>query len=120
MVGRRDARRLKPAAQELLRRQAVAAVRGGMTQAEAARVFGASERAVNEWMARSRAGGVAALAARRRGRRAGPRRLTPRQARRIRRLVEDRMPDQLKLPFYLWTREMREWGLELILVLRKN
>ena len=57
MVGRRDARRLKPAAQELLRRQAVAAVRGGMTQAEAARVFGASERAVNEWMARSRAGG---------------------------------------------------------------
>ena len=54
----------------MLRRQAVAAVRGGMTQAEAARVFGASERAVNEWMARSRAGGVAALAARRRGRRA--------------------------------------------------
>ena len=41
-----DARKLKPAAQHMLRRQVVNAVRDGMKQVEAARVFRASIRAV--------------------------------------------------------------------------
>ena len=104
MIGKRDARKLAPAAQEFLRRQVVAAVDGGMTQGKAASTFGASLRAVSKWVALSRGGGPEALTPKRRGRRPGPRRLTPKQAQRIRRLIEDRMPDQLKLPFYLWTR----------------
>lgn len=39
-----------------------------------------------------------------RGRRTGEGRLTPVQSVRIRRLIIDSSPDQLKLPFYLWTR----------------
>jgi transposase len=104
MDGKPDARKLKPAAQALLRRQVVKAVRGGMTQGAAANIFGASLRAVNKWVAIGRAGGLKALAPQRRGRRAGEGRLNAKQARRIRALIEDRMPDQIKLPFYLWTR----------------
>jgi len=76
-----------------------------MTQTAAAEMFGASLRAVNKWMALERRGGQRALTLRRRGRRPGGGALTTAQAARMRRLVIDRMPDQLALPFYLWTRE---------------
>jgi transposase len=50
--------------------------------------------------------GAAALAGGRRGRRPGEQKaLSPRQERRIRRRIADKCPDQLKLPFALWTRE---------------
>ncbi|MGH8459327.1 MAG: IS630 family transposase [Nevskiales bacterium] len=99
-----DARKLDMATLAHLRRMVVKAVRGGMTQTEAARTYGASLRAVNKWVALDRAGGLRALKSRRRGRRTGEGRLRPDQAGRIRRLIIVRMPDQLKLPFYLWTR----------------
>ena len=92
------------AAQTHLRRAAVQAVRGGMSQTGAAEVFGASLRAVSKWMALDRAGGLRALKPRRRGRRAGEGRLGRAQSARIRQLTIDSLPDQLKLPFYLWTR----------------
>lgn len=104
MVKRCDARKLKSEALLLLRRQAVKAVRAGMTQGEAARTYGASLRAVNKWTGIDRAGGLRALKLKRRGRRAGSGRLSGRRAERIRALIIGKLPDQLKLPFYLWTR----------------
>lgn len=117
MQGKTDARKLDVATQTHLRRSVVQAVRGGMSQTQAAQVFGASLRAVNKWMALDRAGGLRALRPRRRGRRAGDGRLKPAQAARIRQLIIDSLPDQLKLPFYLWTRAAvvnlieREYGI---------
>lgn len=102
-----DARSLAPAAQEVLRQRAVAAVlTEGRTQVEAAHLFGVTRQAVGKWIATARTHGRRALRARRRGRppRSGAR-LTPPQATEIRRLLRHRMPDQLALPFYLWTRE---------------
>jgi len=104
MQNRRDARKLDIATQTHLRRSVVQAVRGGMSQTQAAAVFGASLRAVSKWMALDRAGGLRALKPKRRGRRAGEGRLTPVQSVRIRQLIIDSLPDRLKLPFYLWTR----------------
>jgi transposase len=104
MAARQDARKLDPATQEHLRRSVVKAVRGGMTQTRAAEVFGTSLRAVNKWIALDKAGGLRALKPGRRGRRAGEGRLKPAQAARIRQTIIGKMPDQLKLPFYLWTR----------------
>jgi len=92
------------ATQAHLRRSVVQAVRGGMSQTQAAIVYGASLRAVSKWMGLDRAGGLRALKPKRRGRRAGEGRLDPRQAARIRELIIDSLPDQLKLPVYLWTR----------------
>src|SRR3954453_6368430 len=104
MNKRDDARKLKPAAQHMLRRQVVNAVRDGMRQVEAANLFSASLRAVNKWVALEKLGGLRALKAKRRGRRAGEGALNDKQAARIYQLILGKMPDQLKLPFYLWTR----------------
>ena len=67
MNKRDDARKLKPAAQHMLRRQVVNAVRDGMKQVEAANLFSASLRAVNKWVALDKLGGLRALKAKRRG-----------------------------------------------------
>jgi transposase len=100
----KDARSLPPIAQEDLRRKAVRAVVDGMTQEEAGKLFGVTRQAIINWLKKYREGGERALRARRRGR---PKRgsLEPWQAAQIVRAIEDRCPDQLKLPFFLWTRE---------------
>ena len=99
-----DARKLDTATQAHLRRLAVRAVQGGMTQAQAARTFGVSLRAVAKWMRLVREGGPRALVPQRRGRRAGGGKLDAQQAARMRALIVQRMPDALGLGCYLWTR----------------
>ena len=90
-----------------------------MPQVEAARVFGVTRQALGRWLARWREGGAAALKARRRGRPAGALRLETREAAWVVKRVVGKTPDQLRLPFYLWTREAvaelihREFGVEL-------
>jgi transposase len=101
-----DTRSLPAAAQAALRNRAVRAVLGGLTQAQAARVFGVHPNAVNRWIKRYREGGFPGLAARRRGRRAGEQAaLTGTQQQEVIALVRDSTPDQLGLPGFLWTRE---------------
>lgn len=99
-----DARSLPAKAQESLRQQVVRAVRRGMVQSEAARVFGVARGTVNRWVGLWLKKGAAALKARRRGRPPQPR-LSPRQAAAAVRLIVGRCPDQMRLPFALWTRE---------------
>jgi transposase len=101
-----DARSLPGAAQAALRKRAVQAVLDGMTQAQAARVFGVHPNAVNRWMRRYRDGGWAALSQRRRGRRAGEQAaLSETQQQEVIALVRDSTPDALGLAGFLWTRE---------------
>jgi len=99
-----DARKLKPDAQEVLRKRTVAAVRKGMSISEASRAFGVSRQAIYQWQARVEKGGTRGLNSRKRGRRGGGQ-LAPWQLGQIARSITDRCPDQLKLPFALWTRE---------------
>ena len=118
----RDARTLESAALHLLRRQVVQAVHGGISQTDAARTFGASLRAVSKWMRLDRNGGLRALTLKRRGRRPGQGCLSAKRAERIRSMIVGKMPDQLALPFYLWTRAAvarliaREYGIAVSLV----
>lgn len=101
---RLDARCLSSRAQEDLRLRVIGAVLAGMSQAQASRVFGVSRQSVNSWNQRSSEGGVAVLRSRARGR---PQVLSlkPYQAATVVRLISERYPDQLKMPFALWTRE---------------
>lgn len=100
-----DARKLPSIAQEDLRIKAVQAVRSGKTQTEIAELFGASRKAVNTWFSAYCRGGHHALKAKKRGRPSSPGPLKPWQAALTVRMLRDRCPEQLKLPFYLWTRE---------------
>ena len=100
----RDARSIGAAAQEELRKRAVAAVLEGRTQIEVAEVFGVTRQALGRWVKAYRQEGPKALRAKRKGRPKGGL-LEAKQQRRIARMVIDRLPDQHKLPFYLWTRE---------------
>src|SRR5215210_2534286 len=103
---KRDARSLPAAAQEEKRRIAVHAIRTvGMSNSQAAGLVGVTSQAVRNWLKAHAKGGTSALVARKRGRRQGEKRsLSAEQAAVIAELVRDRCPDQLKLPFYLWTR----------------
>jgi transposase len=99
-----DARRLSPAAQEALRRRAVAAIEEGhMTQAQAAKTFGVARKTVWLWMKAYRRGGEAALAARKRGPKRPRAKLLGWQAATVCNIIRDRHPEQIKLPFALWT-----------------
>lgn len=101
---REDARCLSPGALDAVRRRVMRAVCQGMAQAKAARLFGVSRQSVNGWHQRWRTGGLRALRSKPRGR-PPVARLQPYQAATIVRLITDRCPDQLKMPFVLWTRE---------------
>lgn len=103
---RMDARRLTPEAQEDLRRRVVYAVReDGVPPSEAARRFGVCRQSVAAWVGRVESGGgVRALAARKRGPKPRPR-LDAAVEREVVRTIRNRCPDQLLLPFALWTRE---------------
>ena len=100
----KDARSLGPEAQEALRRRVVQAVREGMVQTEAARVFQVARGTVNRWVRAVEEGSLRVLRARRRGRPPGTRVDAATAARVVRQIV-GRCPDQLRLPFSLWTRE---------------
>ena len=100
-----DFRSIGRPAQEALRRRALVLIlEQGMSQAEAARVVGVQRQTVNIWLQRYRAQGDDGVLD---GRRVSPRRgkglLTADEAMKVQGWIRDRMPDQLKLPFALWT-----------------
>ena len=100
-----DTRRLSPAGQEDLRRRVVkAVVERGLSKSAAAQTFGVSRTSVHHWVDQFQNRGARGLTSKPRGR---PRGLCLKghQAATIVRLISDRCPDQLKLPFALWTRE---------------
>lgn len=100
-----DTRTFSPRAQEELRRRVVAAVRiGGMAKSHAARAFHVSRTSIDAWLRAFDRRGDAGLTSGKPGRPPEPR-LTKAQQKQVVRLIADRCPDQLKLPFALWTRE---------------
>ena len=101
---KQDARSLSEEAQEDLRRRVVEAVQKGLSQTEGARVFAVARGTVSRWMGLVKRAGRRALKARRRGR-PPVSRLAPHQAATTVRMILRGCPDQLSLPFALWTRE---------------
>jgi len=104
-MAHQDARSLSPEAQEDLRRRVLDAIQTqGMKKAHAARAFGVSRQAINNWLSAFEQGGDAAIAAKKRGR---PVATTIAEKHRVQivRSIRGKCPDQLRLPFALWTRE---------------
>lgn len=102
----KDARSLSGEAQAEIRKRAVLAVQKGQSQKVVSELFGVSRKSVGNWLRAERNGGEKALSGKPKGRPvASGRKLTALQEKRIVRLLIDKHPEQLKLPFVLWTRE---------------
>ena len=100
-----DARSLSHETQQALRQRAVAAVvEQGRTQQQVARELGVARATVKRWVQRDRARGEPALAARKQGR---PPHLNWERAQvaQLTQLIRDYAPEQLQLPYPLWTLE---------------
>jgi transposase len=100
-----DFRSIGRVAQEALQRRALWLVeQQGLSQGEVARLIGVQRQTVNLWVKRQRELGEDGVLD---GRRVSPRRgkglLTAAQCRQVRGWIADKSPDQLKLPFALWT-----------------
>ncbi len=101
-----DARKLPSSALEEKRRQAVRLRKKGLTRAEIGEIVGVHADTVGRWLKSYRDRGAQSLKLNRRGRREGSgRRLGDEQERKIQQLLIDKTPDQLKMPYALWTRE---------------
>jgi transposase len=104
-MDKEDARKLSPAEQYERRRQIIRAYKRGRTKTKIAEEIGLSHTAVSKAIARYEAEGMAALAPRTRGRRSGEgRALTVEQESRVRQIICDKRPEQLKMKFALWSR----------------
>jgi len=120
MAKKIDVRTLSPKTQEILRFIAIRAIEDGKTQAEAAHLVGVQRTTVTYWWKLYREGGEEALRIKRRGRPKGGK-LKGWQAATIVNLIKEKCPDQLNLPWVLWTRESvrelikRRFGIELAL-----
>lgn len=100
----KDARNLSPNELSALRERAVKAVLKGRTRVEMSEILGVSRQTIGQWVKAHELRGTDSFVYRKRGRPVGGR-LKQKQAGQIVKLVVDRMPEQLKLPFVLWSRE---------------
>ncbi len=106
MDGNHDARNLDVAVRQDLRPCVVhAVVNGELTKSKAATVFGVSRTSVHTWVDLYHQQGEEGLTPLRPGPAKGGGYLKGLQAGVIVNIIKDRTPDQLKMPFALWTRE---------------
>jgi transposase len=112
-----DFRKLSLEAQYEIRKVVVKMVLSGKSQSYASEFFGVTRKSVYTWLRQHEREGIKGLRGKKRGRQVGERRtLSPTQETRIKRLIVDKCPEQLKLPFALWTRKaiqelvQREYG----------
>ena len=75
-----------------------------MKKVVVARSFAVSRTSIDRWLVKVALGNINSLKSKPRGRPKGTR-LAPHQAATAVRLISDRCPDQLKMPFTLWTRQ---------------
>ena len=100
-----DTRKESQKGQDGIRRKVIHAItEGGMSQSEAAKVFGVSRTSIWTWNKKFNDEGQKGLVSKKRGRKKAQA-LTQAQAASIRKSVIGKNPGQLRLPGFLWTRD---------------
>jgi transposase len=100
-----DARKLSTEAQQQLRYQVIRLKKQGRTFQDISLITGVHRSTCSSWYSLYKTKGKKALKIKQRGRPPGScRTLDQEQEKRLRRAIHDKCPDQMKLPFALWTR----------------
>jgi transposase len=100
----RDGRKLKPEVQQQIRELVILNKKQGKRHKEIAKSLGISVAGVDKILKLYREKGKSGIALRKRGR-PSEKKLNKNQERQVKNWIRDKTPDQLKLPFALWTRE---------------
>ena len=99
-----DTRKLSPSAQEEKRKLAIKLWQKGKTQKDIADLVGVAPQTVSGWVKRYKTEGFSSLKAQKRGPKSNTRQLSPEQEKLLQKLIGDQAPDQLRMPYALWTR----------------
>jgi transposase len=100
----KDARFLHPVVQQKLRHDAIDMFLNGTTKVSISKQLGVSRRSVYKWLKAYNESGKNGVLNCKRGRPQGSQ-LKPWQSAQITKLVRNYCPDELSMPFFLWTRE---------------
>jgi len=100
-----DARKLSTEAQQQIRNQAIRLKKSGRTYNEISEITGVHQSAIGRWYRSFKKEGAKAIRIKKRGRPKGScRTLSPQQEKELQKAIYDKCPEQMKLPFALWTR----------------
>lgn len=100
-----DARKLSTAAQQEIRYQVIRLKKQGRKRLEISDITGIHPSTISAWWKLYKNEGKKALKIKKRGPEVGTyRTLTPDQEKELQKAIYDKCPDQMKLPFALWTR----------------
>ena len=115
-----DFRKLSNQERYIIRKRAISLKKGGKTQVFIAELLGVRIATVSEWFKSYKLQGISGLKDNKRGVKSESKKIiSKQQEKQIQDMIIDTMPDQLKLPFALWTRKavkelvLREFGVVL-------
>ena len=115
-----DFRKIQDALRDPLRRQAMRMIKRGMKKKEVALILGVHANSITNWGKKYNLQGTKGLTGLKRGVKSEDKKLlSVSQEQQIQAMICDIMPDQLKLPYALWTRKAvkelidREFGVSL-------
>lgn len=104
-MAKKDGRYRTASAQATIREQAVEYLKKKRgTQLQASEIFGLSQSGIEKIWRKYKTEGMRGITEKKRGVQGG-KKINGKQSAEVRQLIKDKLPDQLKLPFGLWTRE---------------
>jgi transposase len=101
---KQDLRKLDVSAQEAIRVKVLKALDSGMRKVDIIKTFGVSDAAIYKWIKVRGTRKKNWFKQEKRGR-TSQISLTKKQEKQVKKMISDKCPDQLKLPFALWTRD---------------
>lgn len=115
-----DLRKESDSARELVRKRAIEMIKGGKMKKEVAELLGVHPNSITNWVKKYKGEGVKGLKSSKRGAKSeNMKLLSTKQEHFIQNAIIDKMPQQLKFPYALWTRKAvkelieREFGIQI-------
>ena len=115
-----DFRTLDESTRDAFRKRAIELIKSGTPKGEVADIMGVRAGTISEWWKKYKEKRIRGLKSKKKGARSEDRKLlSASQERAIQKMIVDKMPEQMKLPFGLWTRKAvkelveREFGVVL-------